>query len=171
MPLGDVVDEFHDQYGLSHSCTTKQPDLSPFGIRLEQVDDFDAGKQNFSGRGEIFKLGRFAMDGICSFLVELFHTIYGLSYHIHQASFDLIANGHGDWMPCKYDFHSPTQSVRAFHRYGSDGVFTDVLLYFHNQGSAILSLDSQCIVDAGKFQRGFDIFPFKVDIHYRPDDL
>ena len=45
--LGNVVDEFHDENGLTYSSTTEQTDFTPFGIRFQQVDDFDSGKQDF----------------------------------------------------------------------------------------------------------------------------
>ena len=48
--LGDVVDQFHDQHGLAHAGTAEQADLAALGIWCQQVDNLDAGYQNFSFR-------------------------------------------------------------------------------------------------------------------------
>ena len=45
--LGNVIDKLHDKYGLTHTSTTEQTDLTPFGIRFKQVDYLDTGKQHF----------------------------------------------------------------------------------------------------------------------------
>ena len=48
--LGDVVDELHDQDRLAHTSTSKQTNLSPLGVRLDQVDHLDARVQDVSWR-------------------------------------------------------------------------------------------------------------------------
>ena len=47
MVESDVIDEFHDDDGFSHPGATKQPDLSPFCIGLQKVNDLNAGFQYF----------------------------------------------------------------------------------------------------------------------------
>ena len=45
--LGDVVDQFLNQHGLADAGAAEQADLAALGVRREQVDDLDAGDENF----------------------------------------------------------------------------------------------------------------------------
>lgn len=61
--LGDVVDQFHDQNRLAHASAAEQADFAALGVGGQQVDDLDAGDQNFR-LGRLFrKLGRVLVDG------------------------------------------------------------------------------------------------------------
>ena len=62
MRLGDVVDQLHDQHGLADAGAAEQADLAALGIRRQQIDDLDAGHQNFGLGGLFDEFGRFAMD-------------------------------------------------------------------------------------------------------------
>ncbi len=48
MRLGDVVDQLLDQHGLADAGAAEQAHLAALGIRREQIDDLDAGDENFS---------------------------------------------------------------------------------------------------------------------------
>ena len=43
VPLGDVVDQFHDDDGLADARTTERTDLAALGEGADEVDDLDAG--------------------------------------------------------------------------------------------------------------------------------
>ena len=45
--LGDVVDQFLDDHGLADAGAAEQADLAALGIGREQVDDLDAGDEDF----------------------------------------------------------------------------------------------------------------------------
>ena len=60
---GYVVDQLLDQQGFANTVTAKQADLAAFGIRCQQVNDHDAGFQNFGCRFLVLKAGGLAMDG------------------------------------------------------------------------------------------------------------
>lgn len=47
MCLGDVVDQFHHVHGLAHTRTTEQTNLTTLGERADQVNNLDAGFQQF----------------------------------------------------------------------------------------------------------------------------
>ena len=46
-----VVDQFLNQDCLTYACTAEQTDLTTFCVWADQVDDFDAGFENFSCPG------------------------------------------------------------------------------------------------------------------------
>ena len=60
--LGDVVDQFLHGHGLAHAGAAEQADLAALGIGAEQVDDLDAGDQDFGRAGLFGKGGGFAVD-------------------------------------------------------------------------------------------------------------
>ena len=65
--LRDVVDQFLNQHGLADAGAAEQADLAALGIRREQIDDLDAGDENFS-LGRLLGIGRrFLMDGAVAF--------------------------------------------------------------------------------------------------------
>ena len=171
MLLGDVVDELHDKHGLAHTGTTKETDFTTLGIRFEQVDDFDTCIQYFLRCGKLFELRRFAMDGVSTFLVQLLHAVYGIAYYIHQAAFDLVTHRHGDRVSGRNYFHTSSQSVGTVHGYGAHGVLTDVLLNFDYEGTAIIALDGQRIMNTGKKQCFVNVLSFEIHIDYWPDNL
>jgi hypothetical protein len=45
--LGDVVDQFLDQNRLADAGAAEQADLAALGVGAQQVDDLDAGRQDF----------------------------------------------------------------------------------------------------------------------------
>ena len=94
--FGYVIDKFLNQYSFSYTGTAKQTDLTTFGIRFEQVDYLDTCEEYFLHSCQIFKLRGVAVNGICTFTVESFHTINRITDYIHQSSFNLFANRHCD---------------------------------------------------------------------------
>ena len=44
--LGDVVDQLQDEHGLADAGAAEQAGLAALGVRLEQVDDLDAGLEH-----------------------------------------------------------------------------------------------------------------------------
>ena len=48
--LGNVVDQLLHQHGFANAGAAEQTDLAAAGIRAKQVDDLDAGFQNFRRR-------------------------------------------------------------------------------------------------------------------------
>ena len=53
---GDVVDQLHDDDGLADAGAAEQADLAALQVRLEQVDDLDAGLEHL-------QLGRLVLEG------------------------------------------------------------------------------------------------------------
>src|SRR5712671_4591408 len=62
MRLGDVVDQFHDDDGLADPGAAEQPDLAALRVGREQIDDLDAGHQDFGLGRLVDEFGRRPMD-------------------------------------------------------------------------------------------------------------
>lgn len=71
MTFGDVVNQLHNQNSLADTGTAEQTDFAAFGIRLKQVDNLNAGRQNLgfgrlvdkSGRRTMYRKLRFDFTG------------------------------------------------------------------------------------------------------------
>jgi peptide chain release factor 1 len=55
--LGDVVDELLDQHGLADAGAAEEARLAALGVRLEQIDDLDAGLEHLDLRGLLVEGG------------------------------------------------------------------------------------------------------------------
>ena len=111
--------------------TTKQPNLPPFGVRLNEVDHLDACEQHVGRGAQVFKFGRRLVDGTSFSKLPAFDTINGLADHVEQTALD--ASPVGIVMPVPVAVPATAQALRRFHCNGANGVFTDVLLGFENE--------------------------------------
>ena len=50
MLLGNVIDQFHDDDGLSHTRAAEQADLAALQKWLNKIDDLHAGLKHFGAR-------------------------------------------------------------------------------------------------------------------------
>ena len=94
--LGDVVDQFHDQNGLAHAGTAEEADLAALGVGREQVDDLDAGHQDFGFGRLLDELRRGLVDraGLVGFDRAAF--VHRLADHVQDAAQRRVAHGHDD---------------------------------------------------------------------------
>ncbi len=63
MGLGDVVDELSNQDGLSDTGTSKETNLTTSSVRGEQIDDLDAGFEQFGGGRLVNEFWGIGVDG------------------------------------------------------------------------------------------------------------
>ena len=95
--LGNIVDKLLNKYRLTNTGTTKQTNLTPFEIRLNQVNNFDTRIQYLFLRRQLLVGRWFAVDrtGI-STLRHVADTIDSFPNDIEEATFDPLTDGHGD---------------------------------------------------------------------------
>ena len=109
------------------------------------------------------------MNRVSACAVQFSHTVNRVAYYVHQSTFDLITYWHCYRTTQRSYFHASLQIVGAVHRYRTNGVFTDVLLYLHNQAFAVVSLYFECIMNGWKNR--FCFSSFEIYINHRSDDL
>src|SRR5207253_10376427 len=64
---GNVVDEFLNDDGFSHSRAAEQTNLATFQIRLDEIDNLDAGFKHFKGRILVNQRWCGFMNGVAAF--------------------------------------------------------------------------------------------------------
>ena len=87
------------------------------------------------------------MNGETVRTIEFLHSVDGFTDYIHHTSLDLVSYRHRDRLSGRDDLHSALQSVGTVHGYGTHRIFSDVLLYFNDQCTAIFTHNCQRIVD------------------------
>ena len=137
MTFGDIVYQLHDEHCLAHAGTAKQTDFAAFAVRLEQVDDFDAGIKNLSAYREVVKFGRRLMYGSQILALELRQAVDGFANHIEKTSLYLLAGGHRYRALEIVHPYAALQSVGAFHRHAAHGILADVLFNLKYKHTAV----------------------------------
>ena len=140
--LGDVVDQFLDQHGLAYARAAEEADLAALEVGLEEVDDLDAGVEDFLRGGEVFEFRGFAVNGEGAFALEVAEAVDGLAGDVHHAATDLAADGHGDRGAEAGGLEAASEAVGGVHGDAADGVFADMLLYLDDEFAAVGALDA-----------------------------
>ena len=171
MSLGDVINQFHDKYGLTNARTTKQTNLTALHIGFQQVDNLDARGQHFLMGRKFVELRSLPMDGVSTFHVQFRHAVDGLADNVQHAAFNLFAGRHGDRTAQRRCFKVALQTVGVIHCHAAHSVFTDMLLNLHYQFAAVGPNDTQGIVN---FRQHFLLLlalGVEVDVNYRTNNL
>ena len=167
--LGDIVDQLLDKHGLAHAGAAEQADLSSLEVRLEQVDDLDAGEEDFLRSGEVLELGRLAVDREPDGGIELTEAVNGLSRDVHDAAADVLARGHRDWSAGGDGLHATAQAVGGVHGDAAHGVLADVLLHLDDELTPVGAYHVKRFMDGREWRIGAGVAV--TDIYNRTYDL
>ena len=168
MGLRDIVDQFLDEDGLAHAGAAEQADLAALEVRLQQVDDLDAGEKDLLRGRKILELRRFAVDRERILPGEGAHAVDGLAHDVHDAAADLRAHRHRNRGTRGQGFHPAAQSVGGIHGDAPDRVLADVLLHLDDEGTSVRPFHFQRFMDAGEFPA---LFQVKMHVDDRPHHL
>lgn len=135
MGLGDVVDEFHDEHGLSDSCSSEQSDFSSLGVGGHQVDDLDTGDQNFVTLSLFNESWGFSVDWELDLGVDWSSLVNGLSNNVHNSSQTFWSDWNHDWVSGILDGLSSNQTISSVHGNGSDSGISQVMGDLQDQSS------------------------------------
>ena len=148
--LGEVVDELLNQNGLADACAAEQTRLTTADVRLEEVDDLDAGLENL-GLGDKFIERRSRTVNRVGLLdVARRLAIDRLADDVPDAAEGLLADRHLDGCTGVNDLGAALQAVRARHSNGTDHVAGEVHLNLEdgrNMTDWSISLHRQRVVD------------------------
>ncbi len=168
--LGDVVDELHHVHGLADAGAAEQTDLAALGERANQIDDLDAGLEQF-GRGlEVLHAGRLLVDRAPLVGGDRTRFVDWAAEHVHDAAERRGADRHGDGIAGVVNLHAAAQTVGGAERNRADDAVTKLLLHFEREAGfdarMLLALvEHQCVVDARHGRAG------ELDVHHGADAL
>src|SRR5665213_2499683 len=142
MCFRDVVDQFLDQHGLADAGAAEQADLAALGVGRQQIDDLDAGDQNFRFGGLLGVGRRRLMDGAVAFGFDRPGFIDRFADHVHDAAERSCTDRHHDRVAGGADFLAADQAFRGIHRDGAHGGFAEMLGDLEHQAvAAVLGLE------------------------------
>ena len=82
---GNRTDEFHDDNGLTRTCTTKDARLTTFGERSDKIDHFYTGLEDLYTGGLLSEWRRGAMDRVTGRSFDRSFFIHRLAEHVENA--------------------------------------------------------------------------------------
>jgi len=135
---GDVVDQLLNEHGLAHACAAEQTDLAALGVGADQVDDLDAGFQNFGSGLLLIISGGGAMDGPTLLGVQLFAAVDGLAQQIEHPAQALLTHRHADGCAGVGGFGPTLEAVGGAHGDAADHIVANVLGDFGHDGAAVM---------------------------------
>ena len=139
---GDVVDQFLNQHGLADAGAAEQADLAALGVRREQIDDLDAGDENF-GLGRLVGIERrFLMDRAHGLSLDRTLFVDRLADHVDDAAERAGADRHADREAGVGDLLAANQTFGGVHGDGAHRGFAEMLRDLEHQAvAAVLGLD------------------------------
>ena len=137
--LGDVVDEFENGDGLADAGAAEQTDLPAACERANQVDDLDAGLEDFGLDGLVGEGGRVAMNRHQRLALDWPALVDRISGDVHDAPERARPDRHRDWRAGVGGFHPAHQPVGRVHRDASHGVFAEMLLHFEHEVAGLVA--------------------------------
>ena len=158
----DVTDQFHHVDGLADAGAAEQADLAALGERAEQVDDLDAGFQQFAAARLLLEGGGRAVDRHALFALDGAGMIDGVAEHVHDAAQGLLADRHRDRRTGVFHFQPAAQSVGRSHGNSPHHAVAELLLDLQRQ---VGLCHRQCVIDLRHGGR------FEFHVHDRADDF
>src|SRR5262249_45365981 len=173
--LREVVDELLDDHGLAHARAAEEADLAPAKVRLQQVDDLDAGLEHLHLGRLVRESGGGAVDRIALVRLHRPALVHGLPDDVQHAAQGRAAHGYGDGSARVRGLHAPHHAVRGQHADAAHAVLPEVLLHLGDHvelhAARRLALDAQSVVDRGHLLVELDVHHGADDLHHPADVL
>jgi hypothetical protein len=170
MAFGNVIDEFHDDDGLSDAGTTEGADFSALGEGTNKIDDLDACFEDLGLGVLIYKSRGLAVNGVPFLVWHGTASVCGIAGHVENAAQNAFANGNGNRSSERGDFHAAAEAFGRAHGNGPNPIFTEVLLDFEGETglfSAGLEIHLESVIDFWESSTSVEEF----DVHNGSDNL
>ena len=173
MLLGDVVDQLLDEHGLADAGAAEEAGLAALGVRLEQVDDLDAGLEHLDLGGLLVE-ARAPAGGSGSVFVVLIraHLVHRLADDVDDAAERLLAHRDRDRRAGVDHRHAAHEAVGGGHGHRAHLALAEVLgdLEHELRGvredvGAARARHLERVVDRGQ------LAGLELHVHDRPDHL
>ena len=159
----DVVDQLHDQHGLTDTGAPEQANLAALRVRRQQVDDLDAGDQNL-GLGRLIDVFRRGfMDRRGEISLERTQLVNRLTDDVHDATQRARPDRHGNRLAGVRHLLATNQTFGRIHGDGAHDVLAEVLRHFQNQPLVVVS-GLESVQDLRQVA-------FELHVHHRSHDL
>ena len=124
-------------YHFAHAGAAEQADLAALGVRSQQVDDLDAGLQNFSCGLLLCKAGCLAVDGPVRQLVHSALAVNGAAQRVEHTAQCALAHRGGQTMAGSFHRHTLAQTLAGRKHDAAHRGLVDVLRHLHGALGAL----------------------------------
>src|SRR3990172_13012576 len=129
----DVADELHHVHGLAHAGAAEQADLAALGERADEVDDLDAGLEQFGRSRLLLVRGRLAVDRHGLFGPDRSLLVDRPPQHVHDAPEGLDTDRYRDRRAGVGHGEAALQPVGRTHGDGAHDAVAALLLHLERQ--------------------------------------
>ena len=136
--LGDIVDQFLDQNRLADAGAAEQADLAALGVGAEQVDDLDAGRQDFRRRGLLVKGRGRTVDRGALGVHHVTGFVDGFAGDRHDAAERARTDRNRDRRTGVFHFSTALEAFGGVHGDRADGVLAEVLGNLEDERLAVI---------------------------------
>ena len=161
---GDVINQFLNQNGLADTGTAEQTDLAALGVGADQVNDLDAGLENFRGGLLLVKGRSRTVDGPALDVLRRGLLVDGLAQQVEHAAQALVTNGHLDRFAGIHGIRTADKAVGGRHGNAAHDVIANVLGNLNDQLFAV-------VFQFNGVQKGGQFTVPESDVQYRSHDL
>ncbi len=167
--LGNVVDELLDEHRLADAGAPEEADLAALSVRGQEVDDLDAGLEDFDLGRLLHEVRRRPVNRGAALGADGGPVVDRVADHVEDAAEALGADGHLDGGARVAHGHPADQTIGRVHRDRAHGALAEVLRDFerqvvsHVRDAGVGQLER--IEDLGQLAVG------ELDVDDRPDDL
>jgi peptide chain release factor 1 len=164
MGLGDVVDEFLNQHGLSDTGTAEETNFTATGIGGKEIDDLDAGFEDLGGGGLVDEWRGIGVDGAELDALDGTTLVDRLTNNVHDTAEGSAADGNENGGAGIDDLLATNKTFCTVHGNGADSVLTQVGRDLENEPAAREILDLEGV------QNGGEILCLELDVNDSTDD-
>ena len=168
--LRQVADQLLNDDGLADARAAEQADLAAAQIRLEKIDDLDAGLEHLQFGRLLIERRRLAMNRIALRGIHRTHLVHRLADHVQHAAQRFLADRHRHRLAQALGLHAAHQTVGRLQRDGAHAALADVLRHFADDVDGVRHVeafagDADRRADDGNLPLG------KLDVHGRSGHL
>lgn len=147
MSLGNVVDEFLNQYGFANTSATEQADLSTASVWSKQVDNLDTSLQDFSSSRLLNEGRRVGMDRGKLDTFDGAPLVNWLTNDVHDTTQSTLPDRDPDGGTSVDNFLTTDETLGTVHGDCSDRVLTEVSSDLENETTTVEVLNLKSIQD------------------------
>ncbi len=125
----DIVNQLHNDNGLSDAGSAEEANLAALQIGLDEVHHLNSGLEHIQRGGLILEGRRRAMNLVVRIGRDGAQLIHGLAKDVHDAAKRGPAHRDGNSHAQVIRFHAANHSFDGLHGHRADASFAEVLLH------------------------------------------
>ena len=133
MALGNIVNQLHNQNRLADAGAAEQADFAAFCIRLEQIDNLNAGGQNLGLGRLVDKRRRRKVNRVIMLGLDVAAAVYRFADNVNDAPEQIRSDRHLNRRAGIHHVLTADQTVGTVHGNTADNVFAQMLRDFQHQ--------------------------------------